>query len=383
MKSFYSTRIIFPHEGGRRYGGAFVLTLLLAVALWRPIFAAEDPFKTFADVEVPVQVFKPPNTLDLLLIGVLGRDIILRPQGEDLGERIYLPLDAIEPYSLHYTFPKKYREAQVLLREKRYTEGLEQVRSVVYPLIPFLVVPAEKFNIHRPVLDFFEALLKSEGEDEAVAIVRRLPLKRLGSDYQKAILALAQNLAEQKRQQASLEVLRQVPIHGEGFEQSALILHCADWLRERGYLVEALSLYRRLHRSNTRQSVTSLLWIAYCNLIQNRIETARLFLDQVGDLEYTEDVFSLKQLVLGRLYLSEKDPLKALLAVSEGVIVCPVDYAWAAELLYLSGLCYEAMEQFDTARTIYRSARLSFPKSLWAKKGTERLDALSPIEMQK
>ena len=126
-----------------RHNPFFVLTLLVAVFLWRPLVVAEDSFEAFVDGDaVPVQVFQPPYTLDLLLIGISESDIVLRPQGEDRGERIYLPLDTVEPYSLHYTFPEKYWEAQALLREKKHVEGLAQMRSVIYPLVPFLAGPS-------------------------------------------------------------------------------------------------------------------------------------------------------------------------------------------------------------------------------------------------
>ncbi|WOO41603.1 hypothetical protein [Rubellicoccus peritrichatus] len=341
-----------------------------------------DYFKQYGNKPIPVTNRTGGADTKLFLVGEDRGDLIFRYNMNDNRE-IGVPLDT-EGLLLYYMAPKKLLEAMQAIDLEDFEVAVQGMRSGIYPLIPYLEIPQNRFNIHPYVERFAYALINSEGnDDETVAFFQRIPLTKLSPVFSTYAIQLVERLVEQKKNREAMALLDKLPLTGEG---SILprILYFANSLRKDGNIEEALFLYQRIQQvKGTPEAEKSVLWIAYCNVELDRLESARLFLEQAGDIKPGETGYSLKQLIQGKILLIEEQPIAAMAQISRGVVYTDVGSDWAPEITYTAGYCYEILEKPDTAREIYGEVLLFYPKTMWGEKSKTQLDALPPKSVPK
>ncbi len=328
----------------------------------------------------PVEVFNRTGVSTgqgqrLFLMGTDRGDLIFRYQPNDIRE-IGIPLDTRD-LQLFYQTPSSYDDALELIEAEDFAGGLQELRPIAYPLIRFLSIPPQNFNIHDPVERMVYALSRSDYLDEAVTVVRRLPLQSLPPVFLSHSLFLLERLAQEGQTEDAIGIIATVPLSVERPDSLFMVMNFANKIRDEGKINEALLLYQRL-QDIPHPDIQNIarLWTAYCNIQLNRAQTAEVFLERVAELQPEDRAFSLKKLVQGLAYLKRDNYLGAMREVSQGVVFSEVAYPWNAELLYMSGLCYEKLDNLNTARQVYGEVVLFYPESPWAAKCEEHLAQL-------
>ncbi len=338
---------------------------------------APDYFAQYASTPIPVINRTGGGEAKLFLVGEQEGDLIFRYQPNDRRE-IGVPLDT-DDLLLYFPPNESLTDAVIDIDDGSYERAIEVMRPYVYPMVGYLTIPANKFNIHPYVERFAFALVENPGsEDEAAAFFRRVPLGKVSPEFNEHAINLVEKLVEQGKNSDALAILNKLPLTGAN---SILprIIRFANKLRKEGNIEEALFLYQRAQDvKGAPEAKTATLWIAYCNVLLDRLETAKLFLEQAGEKKTSDPDFSLRQLILGRIQLTMGQTDKAMAEVSRGVVYTDVGTDWAPEIVYTSGFCYEQLGNPDAAREVYNEVVLFYPKTEWGKKSEERRAALPP-----
>lgn len=331
----------------------------------------------FGAVYIPIEVESGNRTSGVDLIGIQGGELELRPEdARNPGERVFIPLNDIREFKLVFTPDEDQADALERLRSDPDPdpEAVAALRPTVWPMLQYLPLPEDHFNIHPIVNDYLKALIALDLLDEAYAMILDIPLARVSPEYVQHTLTLADKLVEAGLNTRGLALLGIVPLEEDDEELLRILIRYARDFREQDELDEALILYDRI-RSIPGSPVykEALLWTAYCNVRLGRVESARLFLEEARPIEPRDPEFSLHQLVLARIALADQHYRKAMEEVSQGVVFSRIGYAWVPELLYLSGVCYQALDEPRTAANVFGQLQLFFPSQKWSERGQERL----------
>ena len=344
----------------------------------------QDYDEIYGGGEVPVQVSSGGRASASFLLGIQGGELELRPaDAANLSERVFIPLDQIQEFELEFEFPEDLQEARMALRTgEPEAEQLDILRPYVWPVVKYLPLPEDRFNIEPLVDEYLGYLIQLDMLDEAYAIVLEIPLSRVLPKYIQHTLDLSEKLVAAGLNSRALALLGIVPLSEEDDTLLQLLMQYAGQLRSDDNLDEALILYDRVRSiSGNRFARRAILWTAYCNVRLGRVESARLFLEEAGDLQPRDPEFSLNQLVLARIGLRDEDFHEAMEQVSAGVVFSRIGYEWIPELLYTTGLCYESQGNPQTAKTVYNQLILFFPSNRWTKSGEERLGLIQEAEL--
>ena len=334
-----------------------------------------DYFKQFGKNPVRVRIVTGiPRDVELL--GIAEKELELKPL-DSTEARITIPLDHIDEFQLRYLYPPDFDKAKELVEKGKFDEAVTLLRPLVYPLVPYMPLPNENLNIHGLVKMFLQTLIFADELIEASGIVLKLPLEKLDEDFFSSAFILAEKLIERENSMEALRLLGRVPFSEDHTEIFPQIMAFADKLRTKEQYEEALFLYKRVQNvpDNPLKNIAG-LWTAYCNVRLERIETARLFLDLIPDIERDVAEFSLYQLILARINLMNDSYADALEAVSQGLVYSRISYSWAPEMLYVNAQCNEALERYAVARSIYNEIKLFFPDNYWSERSDQQLEVL-------
>lgn len=339
---------------------------------------AQDMLVRYGDRPVPVRLFSGVER-ELELLAIVDGELELRPIGEAGAARVIVPLADAGRFRLQPILPEDFAAARERAAEGDYAAAIELMRPTVYPWVRFLEVPAELLPIHEPVRDFIHALLVAGKLDEAVALLRVLPLDRLDGAYFDLALQAVTRLIDGGRGGEALVFLRGLPVTAQTEGWFPRLFALAARLRTADRLAEALAVYERiLAVPGSEWAVRARLWTAYVQVRLGRADEAARMLAARPVPSRNEREYSLHQLVLARIALAEGDSAAALDAAAPGVVYARIDDDWAAELRWIVGQAYEASARPDVALGIYGEIQVFYPGSLWARLAMERTEALAP-----
>jgi len=338
----------------------------------------------YSEHPLPATIQTGARSFEAHLLGIRGAELEVHPlDAANPAERIFIPLMEMEKFKITCALPPVLRESLENTGKEGFTpEEIALLRPVIWPMIRHLGIPAASINIHPFIDAYLEGLIERDEMEEAYAMILKVPLHGDGAVYIRHALDLAGKLVEKPGfGDRGLILLGRIPVDDNRDELIDLIFHYARYFRERGKLDEALILYERIRSiPETGRFKEALLWTAYCSARLDRVESARLFIGKARPIQTGEHEFSLRQLVLARIALGNQQFERAMEAAARGVVYSRIDYEWIPELLYLSGLCYEALGNLRTAQTLYEQLTLFFPARVWAIQGRQRLRELSDAE---
>lgn len=338
-----------------------------------------DWWQQFGPRALPVVIESGGRSSDAHLMGIQGGEIEVRPgDAQNPGERIFIPLDEVQEFRFQFELSDELAEAlNRLSKDEAEPEDYSLARSQIWPMLPYLLLPEDRFNIHPLAETYLQGLIRTDQLDEAYALILRIPLHRVNPRFIQYTLDLAEKLVAAGQNTRGLALLGIIPLK-EGDDGLLRVLNqYAGDFREQEELDEALILYDRIRTlPDSPLYKEALLWTAYCNVRLGRIQSARLFLEEAQPIAPRDSEFSLHQLVLARIELDDENFRKAMEEVSQGVVFSRIGYTWIPELLYVSGVCYEALGKPKTALTVYEQLQLFFPSQRWARLGQERTNAL-------
>jgi len=337
-----------------------LITLLLGTALVGA--QTDEELRQLERSNVPVIDRTGGGRSQVQLVGVEGNEIKIAIENGQL----MVPMDLPE-LRLFFRVPDLVGNAQGLMRAGEYEQAFEMLRPVGYPLLKYVKIPPEKFNIHGTLALFYEAAIRAGDITEARYIANRLPLEEIDPYYTNLSFQLAAKIAENGETQQAMELMEKLPLNAENPELLEFALNFAAQLREQDSLTEALFLYQKLAAMDAPGiKRTATLWNAYCNFRLGNKSIARVFFESVEEIPSDHPDFSLYQLVQGRMLLDENEPEQALIHLSKGIVYGQLSYDWMPELFYLAGKGYKDSAYGKASQEVYAQLTTFYPNSKWA-----------------
>ncbi|MGJ3242358.1 MAG: tetratricopeptide repeat protein [Opitutales bacterium] len=312
------------------------------------------------------------RTNDYRLLGLEERELVLQPIDGDADARVLLPLDDMDEFTLTLQLPNRYDRARENLDLEQYDRAAALYRPIGWSLAPYTVLSSDTLNVHDGVTEFFRALVGDRQFEEAFALVQAVDIPAMPPAFLNEALGLVKLLVAEGATSDAINLLVEIPLAVDQYETLQTILAFAGELRVEDKLEEALAIYQRIVQlGDTDWRREAMLWSAYCHVRLNRVETARLLLGEMGEVKPRDPVFSLYQLVLGRIHFQRENYRAAMQEISQGVVFAKVGYAWVPELFFVSGVCYHALGSPDIAGNVFDQMALFFPADTWTDRARE------------
>lgn len=280
---------------------------------------------------------------------------------------------------LYYEYPKEFKQARAALRRKDYDEALDLLRPIVYPMVRYVELPPQKFNIREGIELLTEVVVRTENYDEALELIDALPITKLPPAFLAHSFYLADQLVQSGRSRDALSIISKIPLSKEQEKFIPDVMRFGEQLLHAQQIDEALLLFNRIQNiKGVPEANMAKLWTAYCNVSLGKLESAKIFLERASaNISQDSKQFSLMELIHARIAIGNDDYVTAIEHVSKGVVYSDVSDSWAPELLYLSGLSYQRLNNINSAKQIYGEVRLLYPQSNWATLSKEELDEIA------
>ena len=312
---------------------------------------------------------------NMRLTGIENEQVIFQI-GNGMGEAS-IPLDQLGEISFRILVDDDYNKViGAIATETLNRQQLNIIRARNFPMVRFLPIPPENSIFHEAVKKLFEALILAESYEEALLLLQNIDLNKLDPEFEQLAIRLSGNLVDQKAYELASATLEAIPIESINLANLNAVLTTAGTIRDHGNYEYAKALYDRLAINPESRDLEATYWSYYCGIYLGMFKDDHLFQQQVERIKPGEPLFSLQQLILGTYYLKrEKFPL-AMRTISEGVAYArPID-PWIAELMYRSGVAYEAIEEIQTAAAVYDETAKFFPNSNWSKLAREAYERI-------
>lgn len=315
----------------------------------------------------------------IVLVAREAGELRLRPRGaRTTGDEVVEIFTSVSRVTdINFVLGTDWSIAREAFREGNYEIVRDRLKPIVYGLVPYHAIPST--NLFIVLETYLTALLRLEEFEEAFYLARSVRLSQTTPGFLDLTMQLSRSLFDQDKQDPALRLINALPFDQAEGDLLQVILEFGHDLRRSDRFEEALMIYGRiLAIEDSPLAEVATLWQAYSNVRTERIETARLFLDRLGDPPGTNDrFFSLYQLIRARIYMQEEDVPNAIRVASRGVVFALLDQEWVPDLLFVTAQAYEAKDRLKQAREIYREINLFFPDSPWASLGQERIDEIS------
>ena len=113
----------------------------------------------------------------------MGEIVILKRLSDNGAGRIILPLKD-GGYRLKWIIPDAYKKAITYAKQSKIPQVITLISPHIYPLIPYLDINNEVFDIHHPILFFLKILIENEQWEEAFFILSQISYKDVNPIYQ-------------------------------------------------------------------------------------------------------------------------------------------------------------------------------------------------------
>ena len=315
---------------------------------------------------------------NMRLTGIENEQVIFQI-GNGMGEAS-IPLDQLGEISFRILVDDDYNKViGAIATETLNRQQLNIIRARNFPMVRFLPIPPENSIFHEAVKKLFEALILAESYEEALLLLQNIDLNKLDPEFEQLAIRLSGNLVDQKAYELASATLEAIPIESINLANLNAVLTTAGTIRDHGNYEYAKALYDRLAINPESRDLEATYWSYYCGIYLGMFKDDHLFQQQVERIKPGEPLFSLQQLILGTYYLKREQFPLAMRTISEGVAYArPID-PWIAELMYRSGVAYEAIEEIQTAAAVYDETAKFFPNSNWSKLARE---AYGRIQLQ-
>ena len=307
---------------------------------------------------------------NMRLTGIENEQVIFQI-GNGMGEAS-IPLDQLGEISFRILVDDDYNKViGAIATETLNRQQLNIIRARNFPMVRFLPIPPENSIFHEAVKKLFEALILAESYEEALLLLQNIDLNKLDPEFEQLAIRLSGNLVDQKAYELASATLEAIPIESINLANLNAVLTTAGTIRDHGTYEYAKALYDRLAINPESRDLEATYWSYYCGIYLGMFKDDHLFQQQVERIKPGEPLFSLQQLILGTYYLKREQFPLAMRTISEGVAYArPID-PWIAELMYRSGVAYEAIEEMQTAAAVYDETAKFFPNSNWSKLARE------------
>ena len=305
--------------------------------------------------------------------------ITLRPDLLKYIGEYTLPL-SIDKLFIRREVPERIRKLLNDFRRTSSAEGAERVavvlRPFIYPMIRYLSIPAGKTNIHLLVNNFILGLKREKGPEQIIElkeILEAVDLKHAPPLFTQHALNASLSLLEKGKYEAATQLLLTVPITSDEKYIIEVALKIAEDLELASKNELAIKIYQKLENMGPSSIYElAILYLAYNNLELGHDEAVELYMDRTAGLRHDHPAYSLRQLILAKIYLEKKNKREAIRNVALSVTLGKLTDKWMPESLYLLGFCYEQFEQVKNATEIYKEIQSFYPGKKFAKLASAR-----------
>ena len=351
--------------------------------IYQKINQPKNYFIEYGNHKIPAYLIENNQKKNLLVIGrqmdeEMGELILLQRPDSDGSGRIILPIQD-ENYHLEWIVPDAYKKAITSGEPSKFLEVIESIRPHIYPLITYLDIKNEVFNIHRPVIFLLKSLIACEQWDEAFLILSRVPYRRVNPIYLELAFKVLVQFVKSSQPTLAMQLFEKT-FHLQATSQlQEQIMHFAYLLLQNHYPHQALYTYKKILKIDNFQYLTECrLWQAYCHYQIKQPELAKLFIEELGEFSHDKREFSLYLLIRSKLDLLEERYEDAIGKLSRAIVYAPIECRWLPELMHLTGNIYQKLGNIDASYSIHQEVALFFPKSLWAKKSDQIISRNKP-----
>ena len=333
-------------------------------------------FIEYGSNKIPAHLIENNQKKKLLVIGremdlEMGEIIILQRPNKDGAGRIIFPLKD-GGYHLEWLVPDAYKEAITCVEQSKFSQAITLIRPHVYPLIAYLDIKNEVFNIHRPVLFLIKILFENEQWGEAFSILSRIPYKKVNSNYQNFAFKLLEQYINLKQPTLAIQLFGKVFNSHANLQLQEQMMDFAYLLLQSDYPYKALYIYKKIiNIHNFRNIRECRLWQAYCHLQMKKPELTKIFIDKLGIITPDQREFSLYLFVQSQLDLLEDRYKDAIAKLSRAIVYAPAESRWLPELMYTSGNVYKKIHNIEASESIHRQVTVFFPNTFWSNKSRQ------------
>lgn len=319
---------------------------------------------------VPVSINSGSNAR-VRLLDVTDEEVVFELPGGGQGS---FQINDFGDARLRFVFSSAYSQAVASARSGVVDPGvLKELRSVGYPLVRFAGLPPEHTNFREPVLFLLQALVDADETEEAVFLLGRLDVGRLGPAFEERALGLVERLWLNEEYRKSLQILEGLAIEKFDRPNLEVALQFLIRLRQADRLEDAARFYSKVALVGGDTGIEASLWRDYCRVRLGEYDDNRELPTTLVEIEPEGDLYPLRQLVLGHYYQRRSLHDDAMRAISSGLAYATPIETWTAELMFRSAECYVALEEQDTAQAVFREVNQFFPNSPWAEASRQRI----------
>lgn len=267
------------------------------------------------------------------------------------------------------------------IAQENYTAVLTELRPKAYPLIKFHEVPETFTQLHVPIRSMIDTLLMSGELDEALDVISRIDLSKVGLKYSELGVQLMNGFLNAGEFDKAAQLTAMLPVEGDYAVNIRPIIEAADLLRAAGKHNEVIPLYVEIEKVVPEELKDNIkMWLAYSLVLADRIDEATEIIDALGEPDPDAELFSLYKLLEGSRAYRGEDYSKAIDLLTRGFVRAQTSYSWVPEMLYLIGDCYARAEDPIAARNVWTEIVILYPESPWAESATSSLAELQNPE---
>ncbi len=303
-----------------------------------------------------------------------GRTVILKTA---LGTDMEVSHDSTRDKFFLKDGANKWRAVRTYLMKDDTEGAIKEMRKIVYPLIPLVVLNKNTFDASEYIDQFISALLETKRYVELTDFVKELPLGAAEESIINNATDVALALANNGNTKDALAIVSKIELKEKTqFNASEGVLKVLAVLRNKGMKSDVYMLYAKFGAvSENPHAQQFKLWSIYCDIAMGNRTSAELALKKVK-MKQSDTAFSLYKMIMGDYVLSDaknKDHKRALSSYSEGIVFGKFTEEWMSELLYKTGMSYKAIGNFVASNEIFEQIKAIYSDSPFAEKGAKEI----------
>ncbi|MCC5790523.1 MAG: hypothetical protein JJT75_12885 [Opitutales bacterium] len=283
----------------------------------------------------------------------------------DRGATVQVPINSVQ--QMNFVATTDARRGVENFQAENYSDAVRQLGPFARRVVHYVDVPNS--NAVTIVNMYITALSRAQHFDEAEAFLLLVPLEGEGEAFVPQIFEVAESMRLAERDY--MDLIRRVPISPENTRYVLFMREFAESLLEQDAIEDASLIYRRVREATDGEDRRwATIWMAYAEVRSGGTFRAAELLDEVGELEVSEAVYSLYYLIRSRLSRENENFDDAIDEISRGIVYANINTAWFPEMLYLSAISYREAGNIETASRVGEYLSMLFPENYW----TNRLE---------
>lgn len=366
---------IFLRKGASRRKLLSIAALSLGLVV--STAANENPFwEQFGKRAVSIQQGSGPGAQTLKFLDYKDGMLIAELEG-GAGE-ISVPVSETMVGNLRLATPELPR-ARERLSQGDFLGALHILRPMAYPFVKFHQLPASFTQLHVPVQEMLNALIRAGELDEARDLINRIELDKVTADYNSNAIQLMNAYLAASNYDPAIEIAMQLPVEGGHSSNIRPLLDATHALRDAGKFDAVIPLYRTIEAAVSGEARENIrMWLAYSFVLANRLDEAAPIMNALKEPHPSHRLFSLYQLLQGSREYKNQNYTEALDILTRGFVRAQTNYAWVPEMLFMIGDCYARADDTTAARNVWTEIAVLYPTSQWGRRANESLEKLPP-----